>query len=197
MKRQSLRFIVVIMLTLTIGASMVLLAAPQAGMMSPGDTGGTRSGALGLMAPEEGFQSVSGPAFQREDGGSVTLEAFRGKIILLNFWATWCPPCVRELPALDRVQARLGGEHFQVVPVSTDLLGASALRQFYERHNVRSLPIYQDPRGRLAQALGVEGLPTTMLIDTDGTVIGHHVGFKHWDAPEFMGMLEELVALSR
>lgn len=197
MTRQSLRFVVAIMLMAAIGASMVLLAVSQAGVMSAGAPAGARGAALGLMPPAEDAGEVSGPAFLREDGGSVTLQAFRGKIILLNFWATWCPPCVRELPALDRVQAHLGGEHFQVVPVSTDLLGASALRQFYDRHKVRTLPIYQDPRGRLAQALGIEGLPTTMLIDKDGTVIGHHVGFKHWDAPEFLGMLEELVALSR
>ena len=191
LKNPPIRFVVAIFLTVAIGASSLWFAV---GAAAP-PVGGT-AGSLGLNGPTVPVQAGS-PAFKREDGGSVTLEAFRGKIVLLNFWATWCPPCVQELPALDRVQARFGGERFTVVPVSTDMLGASALRTFYRRHGIEHLPIFRDERGRLAKAMGVQGLPTTFVLDTDGSVIGTHTGFKHWDDPAFLATLSELIALSR
>lgn len=195
MSKPAIRFALAIILTVTIGASSVLVAGPLGRPDVSQPVAGAAGGLPGLNGPVVKAASPGQP-IQAEDGSSVTLEAFRGKIVLLNFWATWCPPCVQELPALDTVQGRLGGKGFQVVPVSTDVLGASAVRKFYRQHGIKHLPVFKDVRGRLAQAMGVQGLPTTFVLDVDGSVIGTHTGFKHWDDPAFMSTLADLIDLS-
>jgi len=130
--------------------------------------------------------ALQGAPFLNESGDSVTLEAFRGKIVVLNFWATWCPPCVREMPALDRLQAQLGGSDFAVVAVSTDRASMRALRAFYTKIGITHLALYHDPTGTLARALNVTGLPTTLILAQDGQGLGRHVGYMEWDHPDFV-----------
>ncbi|MBI4184870.1 MAG: TlpA family protein disulfide reductase [Proteobacteria bacterium] len=122
-------------------------------------------------------------------GAEVGLGRFRGKVVLLNLWATWCGPCVREMPSLDRLQAALAGERFEVVALSEDLGGADAVRRFYERTGVRHLAIHLDPRGALARAVGARGLPTSLLIDREGREIGRLEGAADWDSPEAVALI--------
>jgi thiol-disulfide isomerase/thioredoxin len=118
-------------------------------------------------------------------GKEVRLAAFRGKLVVLNFWATWCAPCIKEMPALDRLQAALGPEGVEVVAASEDRgPAAEKVGAFYAERGIRHLKIYVDPKGNLAQKLGVRGLPTTILIDPEGREVGRLLGVAEWDGPE-------------
>lgn len=102
------------------------------------------------------------------DGRPMTLTDFRGKVALLNVWATWCGPCREEMPTLDRLQAALGGPGFQVVPLSIDRAGLDAVRKFYDETGIAHLGRYVDGSGKASRDLGVVGLPTTLLLDRAG-----------------------------
>ena len=115
------------------------------------------------------------------DGRKTTLQAFRGKLVLVNFWATWCAPCVKEMPSLMRLQAKLGGARFTVMALSEDLKGWPVITPFLEQHRLGDLPVLHDVQGATGRALGVAGLPTTVLFDGEGRELGRLVGPAEWD----------------
>lgn len=123
------------------------------------------------------------------DGSKTSLRAFRGTVVLLNFWATWCAPCVHEMPSLDRLQARLKGEGLEVVAVSEDVTGMNRVGPFFERLNLRNLTIYLDSDGTLGSAIGISGLPTTLLIDRTGLMLGGMEGPAEWDSDEALALI--------
>ncbi len=128
-----------------------------------------------------------------EDGDLLDLGRFRGRVILLNFWATWCPPCIRELPALDRLQARLGGANFTVVALSIDEGDVAGPAAFVRRLGLRNLTVYLDFTGTTSEAFPLYGLPITYLLDQRGAVIGYIVGATDWDSPEVARVLNHYV----
>ena len=129
-------------------------------------------------------------------GGAITLTDFRGKLVLLNIWATWCAPCVREMPSLDRLEARLGGPGFEVVALSQDRAGAAAVERFFSRLGIRSLKPYLDRTMRAGVALGVIGLPTTILIDAEGREIGRMIGPAEWDSAAAIALIRHHLDVS-
>jgi thiol-disulfide isomerase/thioredoxin len=129
--------------------------------------------------------------FENRQGEAMSLADFRGKVVLLNIWATWCAPCRREMPTLDRLQATLGGPDFQVVALSIDRQGVPAVQEFYEEIGLETLPIYVDRSGSAQRALSVLGVPTTLLLDREGNEIGRHLGPAEWDAPEIVTFLRD------
>jgi thiol-disulfide isomerase/thioredoxin len=139
-----------------------------------------------LPVPETPFADAAGT--------TVTLAAFRGRVVLLNFWATWCAPCIREMPALDRLQGSLGGRDFTVLIVSEDRGGAKVAVPFLKKLGVERLDTYLDAKGKLARALGLKGLPTTILIDRAGREVGRLRGPADWDAPEAEALLRHFIA---
>jgi thiol-disulfide isomerase/thioredoxin len=124
--------------------------------------------------------------FQDKDGRTRTLAEFRGKVVLLNIWATWCAPCREEMPTLDRLQAELGGPDFEVVALSIDRGGFDVITKFFAEVGVKHLAMYLDSDMNAASALSAVGLPTSLLIDRDGTEIGRLIGSAKWDAPEMV-----------
>lgn len=128
-------------------------------------------------------------------GATLGLDAFRGKTVLLNFWATWCGPCLREMPALDRLQERLGGEKFQVVAVSTDRGGREQVTQYLQQLSIRNLGIYLDPTGKAWRAFGSFGMPTTMLISPEGKEIGRLVGPAEWDSDDALALFRHVIEM--
>ena len=133
---------------------------------------------------------LPGLTFVDGEGEGMTLKAFEGQFVLLNIWATWCVPCREEMPSLDRLQARLGGPDFVVVPLSIDREGLPAVKAFYEELGLKALGIYVDQSGRASGKLGAAGIPTTLLVDREGREIGRKVGPAEWDSDEVVTALQ-------
>jgi thiol-disulfide isomerase/thioredoxin len=129
--------------------------------------------------------------FANRQGEAVSLADFRGNVVLLNVWATWCAPCRREMPTLDRLQATLGGPDFQVVALSVDRKGLPVVQEFYAELGLETLPMYVDEAGAAQRALNVLGLPTTLLLDREGNEVGRLLGPAEWDSPEMMAFLRD------
>ena len=131
--------------------------------------------------------------FEDGQGRKRTLANFRGKTVLLNVWATWCVPCREEMPVLDRLQQKLSGPGFEVIALSIDAGGAVAVKRFYDEIGIRSLAIYVDASIGAMGALGLVGIPTTLLIDRQGREIGRRTGPAQWDGPEAMRLIADYV----
>jgi len=119
-----------------------------------------------------------------------TIASHKGKVVLLNLWATWCAPCREEMPALDRLQKDLGSDKFEVVAVSVDKNGFDAARKFLEGIDVKSLRYYSDPTGLARAQLRAIGMPTTLLVDAEGREIGRLMGPAEWDSPDAKRLIE-------
>ena len=129
-------------------------------------------------------------AFVDGDGKHLSLGAFRGKIILLNVWATWCPPCRKEMPALDRLEQTLGGPRFGVIALSTDSSGLQGVKAFYESLGLKSLRVFLDEEGSAMRDFRIIGLPTTLLIDEQGQEIARKIGPAAWDGVDVIAFLK-------
>jgi len=128
------------------------------------------------LLPEAKFQDASGK--------ERTFADWRGKVVLLNLWATWCLPCRKEMPALDRLQKELGSDKFEVVAVGVDRKGVEGARKFLQETRVEHLSLYVDPTARLTSELRAAGLPATLLIDGHGREIGRLLGPAEWDSED-------------
>lgn len=135
-------------------------------------------------APETGFTNL--------DGKPASLADFAGKPAVVNLWATWCQPCLKEMPSLDRLQATLDGR-LTVAAVSQDRGGAKRIGEFVAEMGLRKLTIYLDPKSDLGHALGVRGLPTSIVIDKKGLVVGRVEGAAEWDSAEMLAVLKPLL----
>jgi thiol-disulfide isomerase/thioredoxin len=139
------------------------------------------------QAPPKNFAKSDSPkavatiSFGDDQGRARTSADFKGKVVVLNIWATWCVPCRREMPSLDRLQAALGGPDFEVVPVSFDRKGSEVVRKFFDEIEVRNLAMYLDTSGQAVSTLGAVGLPTTLILNRDGDEIARVVGPAEWD----------------
>ena len=131
-----------------------------------------------------------GTTFKDADGQRVTLATFRGRVVLLNFWATWCAPCILEMPSLDRLQAALEDRGLAVLAVSIDRGGVKVIVPFAKRLGLERMGLYHDDKGALFKAFGVTGLPTTFLIDRRGRIVGAYPGAAEWDGPEARALIE-------
>lgn len=140
-------------------------------------------------------------AFTDGTGKAVTLADFRGRVVLLNLWATWCVPCRKEMPALDRLQATLGGPAFEVVAVNLDTRDPEKPRAFLSEIGVKALGFYADPATGTFQALRAVGrgfgLPTTILVDRDGCELGFLAGPAEWGGADAEALVRAALASAR
>ena len=123
-------------------------------------------------------------------GDSRSIASFKGKVVLLNLWATWCAPCRKEMPSLDRLQSELGSDKFEVVAISVDRSGAEGARRFLDSIGIKQLALYAEPTARLGAALKAIGMPTTLLIDAQGREIGRLTGPAEWDSPDAKALIQ-------
>lgn len=148
------------------------------------------------IAPVTPPKPVPSLTFVDDAAHALNLADFKGRAVVLNFWATWCVPCRQEMPSLDRLQAKLGGPRFQVVAVSIDKRGIAVVQPFYRELHLRSLGTYLDPSGKATSVLGIEGVPATLLIDADGREIGRKLGALEWDSPAVIDTLQKAFGLT-
>lgn len=163
--------------------------ARQAASRSPA-TAHLNTGKLAAFVYKSTPELVPGFPFFDASQQTKTIEAFKGKVVLLNLWATWCGPCREEMPSLDRLQKELGSDKFEVVAVSVDKNGFDKAREFMAGINVKSLAYYSDPTARAASHVKAIGMPATLLVDAEGREIGRLMGPAEWDSPDAKRLIE-------
>jgi thiol-disulfide isomerase/thioredoxin len=147
---------------------------------------------LGAAAPRSSFSSF---AITDASGRKRSLAEFRGKAVLLNLWATWCVPCRKEMPTLDRLQAKHGGPDFEVITVSVDLGGPERPAKFLAEIGATHLALYLADMADVRRATGVVGLPATLLIDREGREVHRVVGPAEWDSAETIALIRDRLGL--
>lgn len=206
--------------TLTFGAGAAFLAfgaALYGSALLPGNTSGAGApcaGSTAMLARLDkaargqvaGLQALPAarPApeirFKGPDGADTTLADLKGRLLLVNLWATWCAPCKAEMPALDRLQAALGGPEFSVVAINVDTRNLDKPAAWLEQAGIRDLAFYADPGGRVLPAIqrdtGSAGLPTTMLIDASGCTVGVMKGPAEWSGPDGLALIRAMLGVS-
>jgi thiol-disulfide isomerase/thioredoxin len=135
--------------------------------------------------------------FTALDGKALTLADFKGKVVVANLWATWCAPCIKEMPSLDRMNARLAPQGLALLAISQDRGGAKVVEPFLEKLGLKSLPVYLDPKGEVQRALGVRGLPTTVVFDAEGRELGRFEGDANWDGADARALLTHFLDRNR
>lgn len=153
--------------------------------------------ALAKLRPMEKPKEVPAVAVADGSGHLHKLSEFRGRYMLLNLWATWCAPCVRELPALSHLQSAAGGKGLAVVPVNVGHSTAPETAAFLKSHNAGTLPVYVDSSSAFLRAFGAFGLPVTILVDPKGRQIARATGAVNWDAKESIAYFRSLARASR
>ncbi|MBV8131921.1 MAG: TlpA family protein disulfide reductase [Alphaproteobacteria bacterium] len=168
---------------------LILVGGGSAPADNPGVPGRARLGEFIPASPPLPAPAIS---FVDLAGNTVSLSEFTGKIVLVNLWATWCEPCLREMPSLERVQSRLG-DKIAILAISEDHGGGKTVGAFVDKLGLRSVKIYLDPKSAVERAFKVQGLPTSFLIDREGRVLGRVEGAAEWDAPKLLEVLKSFL----
>ena len=130
-------------------------------------------------------------------GKELTLNDFKGRLTLVNFWATWCAPCRKEMPSLEVLSNQIGGDTFQVVTIATMRSSEEAVEKFFNDNNIIDLPKFRDPKGYLARASGVAALPLTILLDRNGNEISRLIGDADWAQDETIEFIKKAIEIDK
>lgn len=182
-----MRFLVAASRRNVLAGGMVLGATLQAGL--PGRQARAATPGRLVESPPRPLPDL---AFTDAEGKPHGVADFAGRGLVINLWATWCPPCVAEMPALDRAQAALAGQGVAVLALSSDRGGRAQVEPFYRERGIRTLGLWLDPRGAAARALGARGLPTTVIVDRQGLERARLEGAAEWDTPEMLAAIRRL-----
>ena len=164
-------------------AAILIAAAATAGDGPP------VSGSVENFSPIDPPLPAPGDAFKNANGDRFSLADFRGKLVLLNVWATWCGPCRQEMPSLDRLEGKLSADGLVVLPLSIDRGGGPVVAMYYYQEGIDHLGIYIDPGHGIQDRLKVSALPTSFLIDREGHLVGTLLGSTQWDTPEALALI--------
>ena len=181
-RRVSLQSMVIIVLIVILIGILILLQTKDT-FYNPSD--GPQL-AKGLPAPNFNLPGL--------DGQMVRLTDYRGKVVLLNIWATWCPPCVEEMPSMEKLYQELKGEGFEILAVSIDESGAQDVLPFMKKHNL-SFPALIDSKGTLKDLYQTRGVPESFIIDKDGILIEKVIGPRNWANPEVIRYFRNLIRM--
>ena len=173
-------------LACALGASPAL-ADVEAAMMA-------RYGDMKKLIFHTAPEATSSAAFNLADeAGTATLADYEGKVVLVNFWATWCAPCRKEMPALAELQREFGGEHFEVLTIATGRNSPEGIKKFFAEIGVDNLPRHQDPKQALAAQMGIFGLPISVILDAEGREIARLRGDADWSSDSAKAVIKALL----
>jgi thiol-disulfide isomerase/thioredoxin len=172
----------------------VLSAAVYIWLAAPDSAPASRMAGFANYVEAKELKPVPAIRFMDASGRVMTLEDFRGRVVVLNLWATWCTPCVAEMPTLDRLQQQLGEEDAIVLALSIDRGGQEAVKEFYAKTGVSNLKVFVDPTMRAQSDIGILGLPTTLIIDREGRERGRLVGPAEWDDEAAVDLVRRAMA---
>jgi thiol-disulfide isomerase/thioredoxin len=178
----------------TLAAVALLRKPPAPTIATPLATGeAVRLHAISALVPTDPPRPPAEAAFSDAGGAAHRLADFSGKGLVVNLWATWCVPCVAEMPALQELAKKVAAQGIVVLPLASDRGGAEVVQKFYDAHGIDALPIWLDPKGEAARAWGARGLPTTLIIDRRGREVGRLEGAVDWAAEATAAELRRLV----
>ena len=180
----------------TILAAFALAPAPGSAAAEAGATAAAiaamRTGDMTKLVVHPAPKPAIDGSFTDPDGGSHSLSDYRGKVVVLNFWATWCAPCREEMPSLDRLQAGMGGADLAVVTLATGRNSPQGISRFFEEEGLTVLPRYADSDMALARSMAVLGLPVTVILNRDGQEVARLTGGADWNGADARAILSAL-----
>lgn len=135
-------------------------------------------------------------SFRDQYGNPVTIADFRGKVVVLNFWATWCPPCRAEMPSIDRLSGKMAGNDLAVLALSTDRFDVERVAAFFDEIGVENLAVLQDKTGAVPRRAGALGLPVTIILDRQGREIARLQGEAEWDSDDATAILTRIIEMT-
>ncbi|MFT4793667.1 MAG: thiol-disulfide isomerase/thioredoxin [Paracoccaceae bacterium] len=153
-----------------------------------------RTGQTSKLAFHSTARDTPDTGFLAEDGSPASLADFKGSVTVVNLWATWCPPCRKEMPSLDRLHAAVAGDGIRVIAVNVERKGLVKARSFYDKIGITHLAVHADQDNAMAPRLGIIGYPVTLILDPDGREIARMQGDAEWDSPETQKLLRAIVA---
>ena len=174
-----------------------LLVLVAAGLVAMAGLRAMHTDATSALVELHGMEPAKLSPFLDAAGNPVSIDSFRGKVVILNLWAPWCVPCLQEMPSLDRLAARLPDRDFAVVAVTKDVVGDSPSKTTFDRMRLKRLKLYLDPKGSLAPQVGARGFPTTLILGADGTPLAYREGAADWDSDDAIARLDKLAGRSR
>jgi len=172
--RQQWTLVAGVVMTAVFGVALAIKLRPQLNLLEVGST-----------APD--FQAVELPS-----GRPATIENYRGKVVLLNIWATWCPPCKIEMPSMQRLHQKLARTDFQLVAVSVDEEDSSVVNKFVKEYGL-TFPVLHNQDGSIRQIYQTTGVPESFVIDRDGVIVKKVIGAADWDAPVNENLIRRLL----